>query len=86
MTPTQQGQFLRPGAPVSRVPPTYRASPFSSGASPKVMIPPVHAASSRRYSAAQDDDDEWERATNAWGSSSQANKGGTPRGDGTPRG
>lgn len=80
-TPTQQGQFLRPGAPISRAAPTYRASPFTSGSSPRVMP----TAPSRRYSAAPDDDDEWNRATSAWGSSS-ANKGGTPRGDGTPRG
>lgn len=87
-TPTQQGQFLRPGAPVSRVQPTYRASPFTSGASPRVMMPPVHTTPSRRYSAADNDDDEWDKASTAWGSSTA--KGGTPRagsmGRTTPRG
>lgn len=60
MTPTQQGQFLRPGAPVSRTNPTYRASPFTSGASPRVMMPPVQTTPNRRYSSAQDDDD-WDK-------------------------
>lgn len=88
-TPTQQGQFLRPGAPITRVQPSYRASPFTSGASPRVMMPPAHSAPNRRYSTAKDDDeDDWDKARSAWGSST--NKGGTPRGDSmgrtTPRG
>lgn len=89
MTPTQQGQFLRPGAPATRNQPTYRASPFTSGASPRVMMPPVHATPNRRHSSAKDDDDEeWDMARTAWGKSTT--KGSTPRGDSmgrsTPRG
>ena len=81
-TPTQHGQFLRPGAPVSRGQPTYRASPFTSGASPRVSMPPAQTAPVRRYSSQEDD--EWDRADSAWA------KGTTPRGDSagrsTPRG
>lgn len=84
LTPTQHGQFLRPSAPASRGQPTYRASPFTSGASPKVVMPPAHAPPSRRYSSAQAEDDEWDKADSAWV------KGTTPRGDSigrsTPRG
>lgn len=80
MTPTQHGQFLRPGAPVSRQPATYRASPFTATASPRTMQHPREV--SRRAQSQEDED--WDRASSAWG------KGGTPRGDSmgrsTPRG
>lgn len=86
MTPTQQGQFLRPGAPVSRAP-NYRASPFTSGTSPRVVMPPVQHAPNRRYSATQEDED-WDKAADAW-EASRNKKGSTPRDSmerSTPRG
>lgn len=82
-TPTQHGQFLRPGAPVSRQPQNYRQSPHT-GSSPRVMQQPRE--SSRRIQSQEEDD--WDRASSAWESSRM--KGNTPRADSmgrsTPRG
>lgn len=82
-TPSQQGQFLRPGAPVSQSrPPNYRASPYTSSASPRVTS---SREQSRRMAVAQDEED-WDKASSAWGNRT---KGNTPRDDmgrSTPRG
>lgn len=83
-TPTQQGQFLRPGAPVSQNrPPNYRASPYTSSASPRVQ------SSSREQSRrVTQDEEDWDKASDAWMSHSRT-KGSTPRaemGRTTPRG
>ena len=87
LTPTQHGQFLRPGAPVSRPPPqqqSYRQSPFT-GQSPRAVQQSSREPGRRMQSQ---EDDDWERASNAWGSSRM--KENTPRGDSmgrtTPRG
>lgn len=89
VTPTQQGQFLRPGAPVTQSrPPNYRASPFTS-ASPRVM--PSGTSSSRepsRRAAISQDEEDWDKASSAWDAHSRM-KGSTPRaemGRSTPRG
>jgi hypothetical protein len=68
-TPTQHGQFLRPGAPVSRPPNYSRQSPFT-GTSPR----PRPQMSSGRDQSRRIDEDDWERSGNSW-------RGGTPRGD-----
>lgn len=92
-TPTQHGQFLRPGAPITNNNSSsssnnnrssnYRASPYS-GSSPRDRAPPREQ--SRR--ATQDEED-WDKASNAWDAHSRM-KGSTPRvdnqGRSTPRG
>jgi hypothetical protein len=84
-TPSQQGQFLRPGAPVSQTrPPNYRASPYTSSASPRAM--PTGSSRDQRRVAVSQDEEDWDKASSAWG---DARKGSTPRADmgrTTPRG
>lgn len=86
-TPTQQqhGQFARPAPPntSNRPPPnsSYRASPYA--ASPRGM--PPGGRESRRITQ---DEEDWDKASNAWESHSRM-KGSTPRNDmgrSTPRG
>lgn len=89
VTPTQQGQFLRPGAPVSQSrPPNYRASPFTSSASPRVMPSGTSSREQNRRAVSQDEED-WDKASSAWGDAHSRMKGSTPRADmgrSTPRG
>lgn len=88
-TPTQQGQFLRPGAPVSQSrPPNYRASPFNSSASPRVSGSGSSSRDQSRRVAVSQDEEDWDKASNAWGDV-HSRKSGTPRaemGRSTPRG
>lgn len=61
-TPSQQGHgFLRPGQPIStsRGPPSYRASPYSTSASPR-------GTSHHRRPPQQAEEDDWDRADLAW--------------------
>lgn len=97
-TPTQHGQFLRPGAPItnnnnnnnnssssSNNRSNYRASPYS-GASPRDRGAPQAREQSRRITQ---DEEDWDKASNAWDAHSRM-KGSTPRADNqgrtTPRG
>lgn len=95
-TPTQHGQFLRPGAPITNNNSSssssnnrssnYRASPYP-GSSPRDRGgAPAAREQSRRITQ---DEEDWDKASNAWDAHSRM-KGSTPRADNqgrtTPRG
>lgn len=77
-TPSQQGHgFLRPGQPISTSrsaqQPSYRASPYSTSASPRV--------SSHHRRPHQEEEEDWDRADTAWGSKRDASKSAAKRWD-----